>query len=47
MVSTGEAAEQRKVTTNQERIYPPLGDAAELLRIADHQVGVRPSTAGI
>ncbi|WP_245564358.1 NAD(P)/FAD-dependent oxidoreductase [Nocardia testacea] len=46
VVSTGDAAKQRKETTNRERIYPPL-DAAELLRAADYQVGVRPPAAKI
>ncbi|RBQ21030.1 dehydrogenase [Spongiactinospora rosea] len=47
VVNTGDAAKQRKMTTNRERIYPPLDDAAEILRVADFRVGVRPPAARI
>ncbi|WP_406316070.1 FAD-dependent oxidoreductase [Streptosporangium sp. NBC_01639] len=45
--SVGEAAKQRKMATNRERIYPPVDDAAEILRAADFRVGVRPTGARI
>ncbi|GII97450.1 NAD(P)/FAD-dependent oxidoreductase [Sinosporangium siamense] len=45
--ATGDQAKQRKMTTNRERIYPPLDDAAEILRVADFRVGVRASGARI
>ncbi|GII75151.1 pyridine nucleotide-disulfide oxidoreductase [Sphaerisporangium rufum] len=47
VLSTGDAAKQRKIATNQERIYPPLDDAAEILRAADYRVGIRPPAARI
>lgn len=45
--STGEEAKARKTATNQQRIYPPLDDAEEILRVADFRVGVRPAGARI
>jgi NADH:ubiquinone reductase (H+-translocating) len=45
---TGEDAKRRKRYINQEWIYPPADDAAELLRRADHQFDnrvLRPTTA--
>ncbi|MGW0808106.1 NAD(P)/FAD-dependent oxidoreductase [Nonomuraea sp. NPDC002799] len=45
--SIGETAKQRKMATNRERIYPPVDDAAEILRVADLSVGVRPAGARI
>lgn len=45
--STGEKAKARKMATNRERIYPPLDDADEILRVADYRVGVRPAGARI
>ncbi|WP_205718623.1 NAD(P)/FAD-dependent oxidoreductase [Actinomadura sp. WMMA1423] len=45
--STGEVAKKRKITTNRERIYPPLDDAEEIMRVADYRVGVRPPGARI
>lgn len=42
---TGAEAKQRKRTINQRWIYPPLDDAAEILRAADHRVGTRQATS--
>lgn len=38
---TGPQAKQRKRITNQQWIYPPLDDPAEILRVADHRVSAR------
>lgn len=46
---TGEAAKAHKRRTNQQRIYPPLDDAAAILRAADVNVTTRqpvPAAAG-
>ena len=42
---TGSPAKQRKRTINQQWIYPPLDEAAEILRVADFRVGTRQGTA--
>ncbi|WP_242902966.1 NAD(P)/FAD-dependent oxidoreductase [Actinomadura terrae] len=45
--STGETAKARKRAVNEEWIYPPVRDAEELLRRADHRMSVRrPVPAG-
>ncbi|SEC98798.1 NADH dehydrogenase [Beijerinckia sp. 28-YEA-48] len=38
---TGEAAKAHKRRTNQQRIYPPLDDAADILRAADFNITTR------
>lgn len=46
---TGEAAKEHKRRTNQQRIYPPLDNAADILRAADVNVTTRqpvPAAAG-
>ncbi|GAA4852102.1 NAD(P)/FAD-dependent oxidoreductase [Saccharopolyspora rosea] len=41
--SSGEAAKERKRKVNEDWIYPPLDDPAEILRRADHRVSTRRS----
>jgi hypothetical protein len=41
--ATGSSAKRIKRHINQELIYPPLDDAAEILRRADHQAARTPS----
>lgn len=38
---TGEAAKAHKQRTNRQRIYPPLDEAAEIMRVADFNVTTR------
>ena len=42
---TGEAAKAHKQRTNRQRIYPPLDEAAEIMRVADFNVTTRQQEA--